>query len=422
MPVNENTVNLSQFRGINNINSEDSLGADELRAGLNIDIDDNHGVSRRSGYSKVYSGSGIHSLYSDELTKLFVEGNSLKVLNDDNTATSLRSDLSLGKKMTYESVDGDIYYSDSQKTGVLKGGVNYPWGISVPMTQPILSSIAGAMPAGNYQVTTTYVSSDGLESGADIAISIDLADNNGIQLTGIPVSSDSRVAYVNIYLSSHNGDMLYLVDTVANGTTSRQITTPVYSSPLRSQFVSPPPAGEIVFYFKGRMYVVSGDTLYYSEPYALDWFILSKNYLRFPKNITIAVPVDDGIHISADKTYWMPGTNPAQPSLVVKSNAKGIFGTEARANGSYVGEGIVGDVYFWLSDLGLCLAGNSGYFSIINDDRYVNQNADSGAGVIKNENGINQYIGLLKDGGQQGNIAIGDTVTSAIIRNGVLIT
>ena len=129
MPQNKNTVNYREFTGKNNVSDVERLKRDELRDAMNVDITDRKKLKRRTGFSKVYTGTDVHSLWANDDIILFGEDTSLKKLNNDYTAIVLRSGLSRNDPIAFCDADnqGDIYYSNSSLNGVLRNGISYAW-------------------------------------------------------------------------------------------------------------------------------------------------------------------------------------------------------------------------------------------------------------------------------------------------------
>ena len=69
------TTELQRFTaGKNNVAPDTDLPENSLVEALNVDLDEQGNAYRRSGYTKIYSGSDIHSLFE----RYFVENTYLK--------------------------------------------------------------------------------------------------------------------------------------------------------------------------------------------------------------------------------------------------------------------------------------------------------------------------------------------------------
>lgn len=418
------SVKYNQFQGVNNRKDPQSLELSELVTGENIDITKSFKLKRRKGFSQVYSGTDVHSFWTNKSkdVALFVEGSALKELNQDFTATQLTTGLQVGKKMCFADVEGNYYFSNGVNLGKCIDGTVYDWGIQPPASQPVLAAGAGGLFEGTYQIAITYATDSGEESGAKLAVTIDVAASTGIALSAIPQSSDSRVTKVNIYCSEANGTALFRVGSVANGTTSYLITSVIPLAKLQTQFITPPPAGEIIEYSDGRMFVVSGKTLFWSESYAPDWFRLIYNFIQFSNPPTLVAGVEGGRYVSADGTYWLSGSNPKESEMVKISDAKAVKGTQVLVDASVLGIESVGEGWLWMSDKGVCWGGANGDFKLLTEKDFApGINATEGAGLYKSIDGLDQYIGSMKNP-EANKAGVSDQASATIVRNGITLT
>ncbi len=415
-------VTYDKFTGKNNVSPAERLKRDELRTSTNIDIDAENRISRRKGFSQALAGSDCHSLWSNDDIALFVDGSDLKQFNEDETATTLRSNLQPGNPMAYVDVIGSVYYSDGQVTGVVRDGENYPNGIDVP-SAPALASTAGTLRPGSYQVAVTLVDTDGRESGASGTSLITLNSAGGIRVA-LPYSARPHIEAVNVYCSPADGDKLYFAQQATNGTSSLTVTGLQSAVPLRTQFIEPPPAGHLLAYLGGRLYVAVDNLVFYSDPYATEHFRLGDNFIPFPQKVTLLGAVDDGLFVSSDKTYFLPGVDPEQQALITKSKAKAVAGTMATVDWVDVGDGgeSSGEALMWMSDQGVMLGGAGGVLQNVTRKTLRVPAANEGAGIVRQQNGMSQYLGLVKDtSDDREGMYVGDTAVSEVIRNGVSI-
>jgi hypothetical protein len=272
--------------------SDKRNGAD-LNVAINVDIDASGAVSRRAGYAQVLSGAA-HSLWANPAGTvcLLAQGANLRMLQPDYSSTALRTLAGVGERISYACEGERVYFSNGVDTGVVEAGSARSWGLAVP-NLPGVAATVGTLPSGRYQFAMTHVRAGGQESGAPLAGVIDLAAGAGLVFT-LPVSTDPGVAAKRVYLSAPDGETLYLAFEAANATTTASYTGDTYDlvEPLATQFMGPAPAGQLVAYYRGRMWVAAGDLLYPSEPFAYELFDY-RNYLRFDGRITLLAPMTD---------------------------------------------------------------------------------------------------------------------------------
>lgn len=408
-------------KGLNTKKQADKISDDELRQADNIDIDADGIVTRRKGYTQRVAGEA-HSVWStpDENECFFVIGNSLYRLNADFSTVALRSDLQIGMPMSFDYVNGTVFYSNGIVHGCIIDGADTTWGPNNPQGVPTAVATVGALDAGKYQFLVTFQDNDGRESGTGLTGSITLTENQGIALTHIPVGG-SDIATVNIYISMANSTMLYRAGAVVNGTTTFTVTDSEVSIPLRTRLLGLIPKGQIVRYFSGRMLVAEGNTVWFSDAFGYHLCNLRKNFLLFPERVTMIAPTTNGFYVSADKTYYVAGTDMAALTQVEVAAYAAVEGTDTIVDGSLLGleEPIEGNVPIWLGQRGICVGLPGGVMLNLTEDRVAMElTASRGAGLVKEEDGLAQFVGVAPRGEVSG-IAASDVAVAEIIRNGI---
>ena len=273
---------------------------------------------------------------------------------------------------------------------------------------PILDTIAEKLAPGKYQVAVTYLRNDGQESGASRAMTVELVNTGGISLSGIPISSDATITHKAIYCTSVGGETLYRVGVILNATTPFLINeVRAGASPLLTQFLQPPPAGDHIAYWNGYALVASGSRLYPSEPYAPELFDYRKA-VPFLGSIAMVAPVDDGVWIGTDtQIIWLTGDSPATWSYKPKSDYGVIPGTLYFADAGLIGEGqATGEMAaYFASKRGLCAGRIGGSLVNLTEHRFAYPVMDRGAGVVRRHRGINQFVVSLRGTEAAGNVA-----------------
>ena len=414
---------ITGFAGINNVDAAEQLKDEELRAAKNVNASRKGKLSRRDGYSKVYAGTNMHSMWSDGVTTLFVEDGTLKSIDENNNVTTIRTGLTRFGKVSYCAVDGAIYYTDGTVTGfysVEEGSKSL--GLPTPPTRPVLTSDSGVLPAGQYGVAFTVADASGAESGATLSSWIELPnDNSGIAVSGLPASGGVSV---NVYVTNNNGDTMYLAQSLAIGATDTTITHPPQGAVLRTKYLDVMPAGKIIAYHKGRTLLARNNVLYFSEPFS-PLTRLTHNFVMFPGTINMIAPVEDGIYFSVEggKTYHVFGTDPMEWSMTDKADYSAIEGTAVMVDAELMPGEYKESGWIWLSEKGICMGGAGGSFTNLTATRYAVASGVNGTAMMMQKDGYNQYVSTVHtDNGETNNIHFSDVATAEIRRNGVIIT
>jgi len=391
-------ANFKAFQGLRNNVSAERFAAGDLAVASNVNLDNSGKLLSRDGYVKKITAA-VHSLWAHGDICLYVQGANLKRLNSDlASSVTVRSDLSSGLVMSYSEVDGKVYYSNSAQTGIYTSNGNRTWGIVPPVFQPLATASYGDMHSGKYQYALTYLREDGQESGTGIADKIEIT-TGAITFSDIPVSPDPTVTHKVIYLTQANGEVLYRALVLDNATTSAHYNGGILRTPLDTQFCQPAPAGQLVCYFQGRMYVAQGQWLFYSKPFGYELFDL-RDYLGFIKTITMIAPVKDGMFIGTESnTYFLAGTQPDVTQLIEVAGVGVVKGTLTYVASNQV-KGLEKldkqSVPVWTSHAGIVVGMSGGATIDLTLDRYAIGKANEGAALFRTVNGIDQYITVLR--------------------------
>lgn len=402
---------ISEFAGLNNVaRRPERSGPGDLQVATNVLVTDVGSLMRRDGSSVEYAGA-VHSLNGESGSLLFVEGSSLKRYDGSGQATVLRSGLTPDRDMTYFWLDDRLYFTNGVDTGVIQGGAARSWGLQNP-PPPNVAPISGEMVPGTYQVALTYIRTDGQESGASTPVPC-IADEGGISVTNVMASADPDVAAIAVYVSPvggevlENGAGLYRQAVLPNADTSFRLRGGGIASGVECQTLNlyPPPAGEALAFYRGRLFIGSGPTLYYTPMHRYELVALDWGRVPLSSPITNVLPVENGIWLTTKKQcMFLAGKNPeadggfdvksvinhgaARGGKLVDSRALGLRGLTpgqqavfVTSDGVYVGDGI-------------------GAFVGVTGSRWVPPAVDGRCGLIDRIQGADQFVfGLLGDVG-----------------------
>jgi hypothetical protein len=422
MPNHPKTVTLEAFLGLNNKQTPERMGENFLAEAYNIDIDHKGKVSMRPGFSKMLSGTKCHSLWSDgdKLAYYVKEGSLYKIdphvyTQEELIATGLNDD-----RYSFLKVENKIYYGNTRDNGVIDNGVARTWGIPAPSLSPILSTINGTLPRGRYEGALRYRTPDGRVSGAGGRFTTTLAtDNEGVRLFGL----QGQVGYItDIYLTTANGELPYYVGSVPFGITTFDIDN-LHGKvvPIDYQYTNMPLPGELIQLYRGRLYSVRDNVLWYTEPHAYE-HSKPTNFIQFQDSITNVMPVDDGIFVTADALYFLDGRDPETFDVRYREKYKGAKYTGVKiVGGDVILENIpTGVKWLFTSDKGIIMVGTGGMVFNLTEKTVMVDGAELGTAIFKSKDGLNQYVSILKDPNGD-RVKFGDSVAADVVRNGIVI-
>jgi len=364
----QDVVTYEKFTGLRNDVTPERFGAGDLAVADNVDLDKSGRLARRAGYAAVLPGA-THSLWADDEgeTCLFAQGPQLLQLNTNLTATPRAPLTALGAPLSYVRVSERIYYSNGLDLGLLEAGRVRSWGLAVPPL-PVPSVTVGTMPAGLYQFALTYIRSDGQESGAPLAGTVQVPAGSGLSFA-LPVSTDPDVTAKVLYLSTPGNEVLYQAAWLTAAATSTTYTndTTELNFPLATQFLAPPPAGQLVAFYRGHLFVAAGDVLFYSSAFGYELFDL-RAYVPLDGRITLLAPMMDkeitdnarssGLYIGTDQSCGvLVGSDPKEFQYVPKTPYGALAGALDYVDGALLEDGAAGarQLPMWLTTQGICV-------------------------------------------------------------------
>ena len=382
--MSANTAPIGPFVGINNRLPDHQLGVvdrgrkagDYLRNAVNVDLTAAGTLQRRKGSTLTQAGTDCHSLWSDGEQAFYMDGDTLY----QYPRTALRSGLVPGRRVSWcKTPTGDVIWSNGTVMERIRVGVSAPLGLLVPNPAPnVTATVGGSLKAGFYQVAITATNADGEESGATWPIQVAAPEGGRIEVTGLPGT------LTNIYVSPLNGDALYLAAT----TTASSYIIPIMGAlgqSLQTLGMRPMPAGEIVREHRGRLLVVSGSTLYYSEPFGYGLHDPLRGRIQFGGRITLLAPVKGGCYVGTEtETFWLPGGDIEKTEVVELLPYGAVSGTDTALENQ---TGVA-----WMGTRGLIVADAQGQAKNVQEDTVAVGAAQIGATLYREQDGMRQLV------------------------------
>lgn len=415
--------------GINNVAPEGSLPLNErgvpvaLREAVNVDLTADGRVRLRRGSTDAVPGVLSHSLWSrDELDfGLYVDSGQLHRIGTDEVSTPLGVDV--GNYPTSYALVGDrILYSNRMHSGMitLPDLELHRWAPELPESTPLIAVVDGyGLVPGQYQVAITQTDALRRESGAGMAQVVQVGEGQGILLSGLSAVANSRT---NVYVSGPNDQVLRLHARVSGGTSMHLIATAAEGISLPTSLLDPMPAGQFCRVHNGRHWVADGRTLRWSPPFRYGMTDLAHALMRFDSDIDLLEPCGAGgegagLFVAAGKrTYWLGGATPEAFRLVDVHSAGAVPGTSVWVPGKAIGMDDDADRLIWASRKGVYVLGHEGgRVTSITDGRAVTNDAQHGASVFMERDGIRQIVTSMKGPRHAGGLAVTDRAVAHVI-------
>jgi hypothetical protein len=380
-------------KGMDNVHSDNEIPPDALRRAVNLDILDSGKLRRRRGHALRLAVTNGHSLWSwlGRTAAYFVEGNQLKKLNPDATATVIGTVNTGLEHLSYVKVNEDVYFASRLAKGRVRDDVLHPWGIDVPTSPPVLALSDGVMHPGTYFAVMTYVTADGRESGASVQTSITLDAPGGIATTALPVPTDPNVVSKRLYLSTANGEVMYLAKEVPAISQFIVLSSLDLRQELRTQFMGPPPLSIGLAYANGHVFMIDAADpriVWFTQSLAFDLVDLRKNYYQFPAPVTMIAGTakGGGLYVSSDKVYFIASPGTLNQDVLDRV----AYGFPAIAETlSFIP---TTEEPIWLTERGACIGKELGAVQVLSPFSMVPGKMNNAASMVRESDGIRQFV------------------------------
>ena len=268
----------------------------KLRNAVNVNFDNsNQVIFPRWGDQLLIAGE-THSVKKFQFITLFVNSGTLYRLNPDNSATALKSGIG-DEYLTYTEVGESVYFSNSSINGRIVNGEYRKWSPDAPPRQPDVSaSPSGNMSGGEYRVAITWVSDQ--ESATGLSTRVTVPEGGGISLSNFPLPP-SDVNYVNIYVSSVNGEDLYLYDRYPSYIATLTLTAKICTIPLETQFLMTVMPSKVIQAHYGRILCAYGDKILKTSVrrYGLHEPL---DYMVFDSDVQVIVSLPNVVYVGTE--------------------------------------------------------------------------------------------------------------------------
>jgi hypothetical protein len=193
---------------------------------------------------------------------------------------------------------------------------------------------------------------------------------------GAPVSYfalDGRTYWMNGYERGY-------IEQRVNNAWERTVS---YVGPANTRSLSDPPLGHLIAYGFGRVFVAQGSTVWYSEPFDLNAFDLSKNFLPFEGRISMMRLLAGGMWVSTNEAiFFLPGGDPLGTGPVKMADYAAINGTDAEVDLSKIGGGEMNGIgVIWTATNGICIGTPDGLLMNLTQRKFSYPKSVTGAGI-----------------------------------------
>lgn len=288
-----------QFRGLNNKEDRDSLSIEWLETADDVDVDNAGHIRRCPGTTETLTAiaDGYSTRRGDRAYLIGTDGALSRY--DGQSAVEIYSDVGEGP-YAWTEYGTAVYLLGNERALEIRPGEVVSWGVAVPTVPTVSADTNGSLPAGVYQVAITYLRDDGIESGSTNPVRVTLSDNSRIVLDNIPTDHT-----VIVYCSPPNGKELYMARRATGTADTIDGDYRVWTYPLRTQFLSPPPlSGHAIEAWDGQLWVAVYDDLHHISRLFPSVELRAFNLdapMDVAGKVTLLAAVNEGLIVGTDR-------------------------------------------------------------------------------------------------------------------------
>jgi len=241
-----------------------------------------------------------------------------------------------------------------------------------------------------------------------------------------------RLAYVevgpNIYFSSMtDSGVVHEDNTVSDwgapdseGLWLSPVVNPVYTlNPTFGTYLNAPPMATALTKYRGRIYLASENVLWATELYLYDKVDRTKNFFQFESNITALGEVSDGFYVGTEKSCYFMDGRLSEMRQIGLSYGGVLPGSMITVTAELVrpDRNMSRKAVMFMTESGLCSGLDSGVSYNMTETRMLFPQSREVAAMFRQQDGVNQYVGVTDTGGTPTSKArIGDYVDAEIRR------
>lgn len=201
--------------------------------------------------------------------------------------------------------------------------------IDTPARPQATQASSYSLDEGDYSFAISWLA-NGLESALSEIEKVHLPDKSGVQLQ-LPMCLDQNVSHVRVYMSDPGGSELRQAFELPIDTMSIDIPAlPELGRVATFQHLSPMKTGNFLRLWRGRLWVVRSNVLYFSEPMTYHLTDERYNFIQFPQRIRFIEPVDGGIWVGqADHVLFVRGQDVRNMAIENKASRAPVYASSS---------------------------------------------------------------------------------------------
>ena len=177
--------------------------------------------------------------------------------------------------------------------------------------------------------------------------------------------------------------------------------------------------GTIIRHYRGRIYAVDGRVIWATEPMDYMRVDLMRGFMMMESEVTLFEPVSNGIFVGTanEGVRFLAGNDYKNATLEKADNLPAVRGSGLAVEGAQfesIGQGAI-----WLTTSGWVYGSGEGATKRLAESMLALPDYQSATTMIRKVDGMQQIVSFAKGGSESAMAS--DSVTSEVIRNGVLL-
>lgn len=399
-------IQLSDFsRGANNRVPADRIPEGFVRDAINFDPLQQGGVAMRAGYNKVYEGTDVRGVVALDHRLLLADGTDLIEFDTQTNSTRVLRTIAGSGAFAGAVLNRELFFCTANECLRYDGQSVRTWGVPTPLVPPAVVAAGGALRAGAYHYSVTFVDAAGDEGGSSTTGAF-VASADGSRVT-IELPEPPAGGRVRLYMSPGDTLTQYLQ---VERTTGDSVDITVLEDDiltLGTQFAKGPTPATHVAVVNGVLLLAVDNVVWMTHPLRPHLLYYNRGFFQFPAPVTLLLASGGGMYVGADRTYWVAGAEGPEPTTLIVDDQPPVPGTGV-AQGS--------DGVMWMSQYGPVVGAPGGEVQFLTRPHYVPTMTSHGASGIIEHNGNLLAVTTLRGIPQESNpLAAGDYVEAEIV-------
>lgn len=283
-------------KGSNNIDHPERLPEGFARSVVNLDVVPGGRLELRPGFSPKYEGS-VHGMLALKRKLLIADAGNL-VEFDTSTGASrvLRTIASSGRFAGCVHNDR-LYFCTATEALEYDGTEVRRWGVQDAANLMAVSVIPGGLTLSYYRLAITYTDQWGREGGTGAPLIYQAEGGILVQLPAAPAGHT-----INLYVSSPNGQSLYLQYSGAGGAAYSVTRVSDHTPALETFNRYAPTPSDLVISHNGVIAMARGKLVELTAPLRPHLVDRVSGFFQYPEKVGALVSAG-GLFVSADKSY-----------------------------------------------------------------------------------------------------------------------